>query len=53
MMQENFWGYLLILEILLYNRSVFLHYTNKVTKGSKDNKFDKRAHLGLPSWFKK
>jgi len=32
---------------------VFLHYNNKATKGSEDNKFDKRAHLGLPSWFKK
>jgi hypothetical protein len=32
---------------------VFLHYNNKATKGAEDNKFDKRAHLGLPSWFKK
>jgi hypothetical protein len=32
---------------------VFLHYNNKATKGSEDNKFDKRAHLGLPTWFKK
>jgi len=32
---------------------VFLHYNNKATKGSEDNKFDKRPHLGLPSWFKK
>jgi hypothetical protein len=32
---------------------VFLHYNNKATKGSEDNKFDKRAHLGLPAWFKK
>jgi hypothetical protein len=32
---------------------VFLHYNNKATKGSEDNKFDKRIHLGLPSWFKK
>jgi hypothetical protein len=31
---------------------VFLHYNNKATKGSEDNKFDKRAHLGLPTWFK-
>lgn len=31
---------------------VFLHYNNKATKGSEDNKFDKRPHLGLPSWFK-
>jgi hypothetical protein len=28
---------------------VFLHYNNKATKGSEDNKFDKRAHLGLAS----
>jgi hypothetical protein len=32
---------------------VFLHYNNKATKGSEDNKFDRRPHLGLPSWFKK
>jgi hypothetical protein len=32
---------------------VFLHYNNSNTKGSKDNIFDKRKHLGLPSWFKK
>ena len=32
---------------------VFLHYNNKATKGSEDNKFDKRPHLGLPAWFKK
>jgi len=32
---------------------VFLHYNNKKTQGSKDNMFDKRPHLGLPSWFKK
>ena len=32
---------------------VFLHYNNKKTKGSKLNLFDKRPHLGLPSWFKK
>ena len=32
---------------------VFLHYNNKKTTGSKDNMFDKRPHLGLPSWFKK
>ena len=30
----------------------FLHYNNKKTLGSKDNMFDKRPHLGLPSWFK-
>jgi len=32
---------------------VFLHYNNKKTKGSKENIFDRRPHLGLPSWFKK
>ena len=32
---------------------VFLHYNNKKTKGSKQNLFDKRLHLGLPAWFKK
>ena len=32
---------------------VFLHYNNKKTPESKDNMFDKRAHLGLPSWFKR
>ena len=32
---------------------VFLHYNNAKTKGSKQNQFDKRPHLGLPSWFKK
>ena len=32
---------------------VFLHYNNRKTKGAKDNMFDKRPHLGLPSWFKK
>ena len=31
---------------------VFLHYNNKKTKGSEHNLFDKRQHLGLPSWFK-
>jgi alkylated DNA repair dioxygenase AlkB len=30
---------------------VFLHYNNRNTPGSKDNMFDKRPHLGLPSWF--
>ena len=30
---------------------VFLHY--KKTPNSKDNMFDKRLHLGLPSWFKR
>lgn len=32
---------------------VFLHYNNKNTKGSDKNIFDKRPHLGLPSFFKK
>ena len=32
---------------------VFLHYNNIKTAGSKNNMFDKRQHLGLPSWFKK
>ena len=32
---------------------VFLHYNNRKTPGSKDNMFDKRPHLGLPSWFKR
>ena len=32
---------------------VFLHYNNRKTPGSKDNMFDKRPHLGLPSWFVK
>ena len=31
---------------------VFLHYNNQATKGSSDNIFDGRPHLGLPSWFK-
>jgi hypothetical protein len=32
---------------------VFLHYNNEATKGSKENLFDKRPHLGLPAFFKK
>jgi len=32
---------------------VFLHYNNRKTRGAKDNMFDKRPHLGLPSWFKR
>ena len=32
---------------------VFLHYNNRKTPGSRDNMFDKRPHLGLPSWFKR
>jgi hypothetical protein len=31
----------------------FLHYNNKKTPGAKENMFDKRPHLGLPSWFKR
>jgi hypothetical protein len=31
----------------------FLHYNNRKTFGAKDNMFDKRPHLGLPSWFKR
>jgi hypothetical protein len=31
---------------------VFLHYNNEATKGSVDNIFDGRPHLGLPGWFK-
>ena len=31
---------------------VFLHYNNTKTKGSKENLFDKRPHLGLPDYFK-
>ena len=32
---------------------VFLHYNNLKTKGSEENIYDKRPHLGLPSDFKK
>ena len=32
---------------------VFLHYNNVETKGSKENIYDCRPHLGLPAWFKK
>ena len=32
---------------------VFLHYNNRKTRGANDNMFDKRPHLGLPSWFKR
>jgi len=31
----------------------FLHYNNRKTPRAKDNMFDKRPHLGLPSWFKR
>ena len=29
----------------------FLHYNDTTSKGAKDNIFDRRPHLGLPSWF--
>ena len=32
---------------------VFLHYNNIATEGSENNLFDKRSHLGLPSYLKK
>jgi len=32
---------------------VFLHYNNQKTPGANDNMFDRRPHLGLPSWFKR
>lgn len=32
---------------------VFLHYNNVNTKGSAENLFDTRPHLGLPPFFKK
>ena len=32
---------------------VFLHYNDLKTKGSEENLFDRRPHLGLPSYFKK
>ena len=32
---------------------VFLHYNDADKKTAKENKFDKRPMLGLPSWFKK
>ena len=31
---------------------VFLHYNNKASKDSEKNIFDRRKHIGLPSWFK-
>ena len=30
---------------------VFLHYNNRKTFNAKANMFDKRLHLGLPTWF--
>ena len=32
---------------------VFLHYNNRKTPGADKNIFDRRKHLGLPSWFKR
>jgi len=32
---------------------VFLHYNDVKTKGSRENIFDGRKHLGLPCWFKR
>ena len=32
---------------------VFLHYNNQKSKDADKNIYDKRKHLGLPSWFKK
>ena len=31
---------------------IFLHYNDKKTPKALDNIFDKRMHVGLPSWFK-
>ena len=31
---------------------VFLHYNDQKSNDSDKNIFDKRPHLGLPSWFK-
>jgi hypothetical protein len=31
---------------------VFLHYNNVDSKNAKENLFDGRKHLGLPSYFK-
>ena len=31
---------------------VFLHYNNMATDGASKNIYDKRLHLGLPSYFK-
>ena len=32
---------------------VFLHYNNQKSKDADKNIYDRRPHLGLPSWFKK
>ena len=32
---------------------VFLHYNNIATEGAKENIYDGRTCLGLPSYFKK
>jgi len=34
------------------NGQVFLHYNNKSEPNARAEKFDRRKHLGLPSWFK-
>jgi hypothetical protein len=34
-----------------YCAQVFLHYNDRSSKEAELNKFDKRLHLGLPSWF--
>tara|TARA_Y100001937_G_scaffold29992_1_gene43260 strand:+ start:203 stop:868 length:666 start_codon:yes stop_codon:yes gene_type:complete len=31
---------------------VFLHYNDQASPNAKENMFDTRPHLGLPSWFK-
>ena len=35
-----------------HNAQVFLHYNEKSSPHGKVQKFDRRSHLGLPSWFK-
>ena len=35
-----------------HNAQVFLHYNEKSSPDAKIQKFDRRPHLGLPSWFK-
>ena len=32
---------------------VFLHYNKADSQNAKENEFESRPHLGLPSWFKK
>jgi hypothetical protein len=36
-----------------YCVQVFTHYNKADSKGAQENKFDRRPHLGLPTWFKK